>query len=306
MSLKPALNLGSRASKLALLQSALVRDVLMRAHGFTQDQIAFHPMTTSGDRILDRSLIEAGGKGLFTKEIEEALLSEKIDIAVHSAKDMPAQIPRGLALVACLPREDARDCLIGKKLIDLSKGAIFGTSSPRRAALIRRLRPDLKIVDFRGNVDTRLTKITCGEAEATVLALAGLKRLGMEEAATEIFDLKEFPPAVGQGAIVLEIRENDQRTRALLENINDQSAFMALNAERAYLNVLDGSCRTPIAGYASVKNKVISFHGMLLRPDGSESLETHKQGAAHEAEKLGREAGLELKSRAPADFFKLC
>jgi hydroxymethylbilane synthase len=303
MNLKPALTIGTRASKLALAQAALTRAALMNAHGFHESHVTIQPMTTTGDQLKDHSLADAGGKGLFTKEIEEALLAGKIDIAVHSAKDMPAEIPRGLMLAACLPREDARDCLVGKKLAMLPQGATLGTSSPRRVAMMKRLRPDLKIIDFRGNVDTRLAKIARGEADATLLALAGLKRIGMASKAAEILDLETFPPAAGQGAIVIEVRENDERTRNLLEAINDVPTFTALLTERAFLNVLDGSCRTPIAGHAVVTDK-IAFHGMILKPDGTQVFEARMQGALHEAEKLGRTAGLELKARAPAGFFE--
>lgn len=304
MTLKQPFIIGTRGSPLALAQAALARMALMSAHGFAESDVLIKAMTTTGDRIQDRSLIEAGGKGLFTKEIEEALLAGTIDIAVHSAKDMPAELPRGLTLAACLPREDARDCLIGKKLVDLPKGATIGTSSPRRTALMKRLRPDLNLVDFRGNVDTRIKKIARGDADATLLALAGLKRIGMESAVAEILDIENFPPAAGQGAILLEIRKDDERMREMLEAINHAPTFTALLTERAFLNVLDGSCRTPIAGYASVTDK-INFHGMILRPDGSEIFETRIEAPIDEAGQLGREAGLELKSRAPADFFDL-
>ncbi len=303
MSAKPQITIGTRASRLALAQAALVRAALMEAHHLKQEQIAVHPMTTSGDRIKDRSLFVAGGKGLFTKEIEEALLAGTVDVAVHSAKDMPAQIPEGLMLAACLPREDVRDCLIGKCLQDLPQGARLGSSSPRRAALMKRLRPDLRIVDIRGNVETRIEKITRGDADATLLALAGLKRIGMESAAAEILDIEKVPPAVGQGAIVLEIRKHDTRMQDLLSVINHEPTFIALRTERAFMNVLDGSCRTPIAGHALVTDK-IAFCGMILRPDGSEVLEICREGGLHEAETIGHEAGAALKSRAPAGFFE--
>jgi hydroxymethylbilane synthase len=303
MNLPPHLTIGTRGSRLALAQAALVRATLTSAHGMTERDITIQPITTSGDRIQDRSLADAGGKGLFTKEIEDALLNGSIDIAVHSAKDMPAEIPRGLMLAACLPREDARDCLIGKKLSELPQGATLGTSSPRRAALMKRLRPDLHVIDFRGNVDTRLKKIERGEADATLLALAGLKRIGMESKVAEVFELEAFPPAAGQGAILLEIRENDERMHDLLTAINHAQTLTALLVERAFLNVLDGTCRTPIAGHATITDK-ICFHGMILKPDGTEVFETRMESTLQDAEKLGRAAGHELKARAPAGFFE--
>jgi hydroxymethylbilane synthase len=302
MNLSETIRIGTRSSKLALAQANLVRETLMR-HGLAENKIILHAMTTTGDRIKDRSLVEEGGKGLFTKEIEEALLASDVDLAVHSAKDMAAEIPRGLTLAACLPREDARDCLIGKPLKNLAQGARLGTSSPRRAALIKRLRPDLQIMGFRGNVETRIRKIAEGKADATLLALAGLKRLGMESAAAEIFDIEAFPPAVGQGAIVIEIRQDDKRLQAMLSSINHMPTFIALKTERAYLGALEGSCRTPIAGYATVTDK-IAFHGMILKPDGTEVYETRTQAPLSEAETLGRRTALLLKSQAPADFFE--
>jgi hydroxymethylbilane synthase len=304
MSLKQPLNIGTRGSRLALAQASLARAALMVAHGFTESDIAAQAIMTTGDRMPDRPLVEESGKGVFTKEIEDALLTGAIDVAVHSAKDMPAKIPRGLTLAACLVREDARDCLIGKKLKDLPRGARLGTSSPRRAALMKRLRPDLNIIDFRGNVETRIAKIVRGDADATLLALAGLRRIGMESAAAEILELETFIPAIGQGAIVLEVRKDDERTRALLDAINHVPTFTALLAERAFLKVLDGSCRTPIAGHAIVTGE-ISFHGMILKPDGTQIFEVRMKGGINEAEKLGRTAGLELKAQAPADFFEV-
>ncbi|MES2905910.1 MAG: hydroxymethylbilane synthase, partial [Pseudomonadota bacterium] len=235
------ITIGTRGSRLALAQAAQTRVALMLAHGFNDADIATEVITTSGDRIQDRSLIEAGGKGLFTKEIEEALLGGSIDVAVHSAKDMPAAIPAGLHLAACLPREDVRDCLIGKTLSDLPQGAKLGTSSPRRAALMKRVRPDLNVVDFRGNVDTRIAKIARGEAGATLLALAGLKRINMTDAIAEILSVEDFLPAVGQGAIVLETRDNDtgnhiRRTqhyvRALARQLCGHPRFAAFLSER--------------------------------------------------------------------------
>jgi hydroxymethylbilane synthase len=284
----------------------MVRDALAAAHDLAPDRIKFEAIRTTGDRIQDRPLADAGGKGLFAKEIEEALLDRRIDLAVHSSKDMPTFLPNGLVLNAFLAREDARDAFISRKakaLNELSQGAVVGTSSPRRQALLRRLRPDLRVVDLRGNVETRLRKLDEGAADATLLALAGLKRLGLASAATKVFELDEFLPAVGQGAIGIETRADDAKTRALLEPINHRDTATALHCERAFLAALDGSCRTPIAGHAIVADGRISFRGIIVKPDGSEAFETARGGAADDAERLGDDAGRELKHRASPEFF---
>jgi hydroxymethylbilane synthase len=300
------LRIGTRGSPLALAQAHTVRDRLAAAHGCAPGDIGIHIIKTTGDRILDRPLSEAGGKGLFTKEIEEALLANDIDIAVHSSKDMPTQLPDGLAMVAYLEREDVRDVFISRKaatLADLPGGALVGSASLRRQALVKRLRPDLRVAMFRGNVQTRLRKLDEGEADATLLALAGLKRLGLEHEATAILPLDAFPPAIGQGAIGIEARERDGRILDLLKPIADRDTRIALETERAFLAALDGSCRTPIAGLATVDGDALSFHGMILRPDGSEVYETSRQGAVADAVRLGADAGGELKARGGPDFF---
>ena len=297
------LTLGTRGSRLALAQAEMTRAALCTAHGCAPDDIVIKTFVTTGDKIQDRSLIDAGGKGLFTKEIEDALLAGEIDLAVHSAKDMPAVLPEGLELVACLPREDARDCLIGASRESLTHGAVVGTSSPRRAAQMKKLRPDLTIVDFRGNVETRLMKIARGDVQASLLALAGLKRIGLQAQATDILPLNAFPPALGQGVVVLECRSTDTQTRGRLALISHQPSMTALLCERAFLAHLDGSCRTPIAGYAAVDATTLTFHGMILKPDGSAVFETYRSGAGSQAQMLGFDAAEELKSRAPLDFF---
>jgi hydroxymethylbilane synthase len=249
------LRIGTRGSPLALAQAALVRDTLARAHGLDAGRIEVQAIRTTGDRIQDRPLADAGGKGLFAKEIEEALLDNRIDLAVHSSKDLPTFLPEGLALTAFLPREDARDAFISRRsrnLAGLPGGAIVGTSSPRRQAMLKRLRPDLRVVDLRGNVETRLRKIDEGAADATLLALAGLKRLGLAAQAASVFEIDAFLPAVGQGAIGIETRAGDAATRSLLAPINHAETATALACERAFLGALDGSCRTPIAGHATV------------------------------------------------------
>jgi hydroxymethylbilane synthase len=300
------LRIGSRGSPLALVQAREVASRLAKACGLAPEQIEIKTIRTTGDVIVDRPLAEAGGKGLFTKEIEEALLAGTIDLAVHSSKDMPTFLPAGLVLAAFLPREDARDAFISRKaksLHDLPQGAVAGTSSPRRQALLKRLRPDLAIVPLRGNVETRLRKIENGDADATVLALAGLKRLGLVAAATAVLDLDAFLPAVGQGAIGIETRDDDTKTRALVEAINDADTATALATERAFLAVLDGSCRSPIAGHARVIDGVLRFRGLIAMPDGSEALEVSREGSRADALALGADAGRELKSRAGPDFF---
>jgi hydroxymethylbilane synthase len=300
------LRIGTRGSPLALAQAHMVRDRLAAAHGCTPDDIAIHVIKTTGDRIQDRPLSEAGGKGLFTKEIEEALLASEIDIAVHSSKDMPTLLPDGLAMAAYLEREDVRDAFISRKaatIADLPRGALVGSASLRRQALVKRVRPDLRVEVFRGNVQTRLRKLDEGEADATLLALAGLKRLGLEREATAILPLDAFPPAIGQGAIGIEARESDTRMRDLLAPIADRETKIALDTERAFLAALDGSCRTPIAGLAAVERDTLSFRGMILRPDGSEVLETTRQGTVADAVQLGADAGRELKARGGPDFF---
>jgi hydroxymethylbilane synthase len=302
----PPLVIGTRGSPLALAQARQVRDRLAAAHGFDADRIELEVIRTTGDVIRDRPLAEVGGKGLFTKEIEEALLAGAIDLAVHSAKDMVTQLPEGLTIAAVLPREDPRDAFISRKakaLDDLPEGAIVGTASLRRQALLKRRRPDLSIVSLRGNVDTRLRKLEAGEVDATVLALAGLKRLGRADAATAVLSLDECLPAVGQGIIAIEARADDARTLALLAAVNHGDSATALACERAFLAVLDGSCRTPIAGHATVAAGRLRFRGLIAKPDGSEAVETEREGAVADAVALGADAGRELKARAGADFF---
>jgi len=302
----PFLRIGTRGSPLALWQAREVRTHLAAAHGMEPEAIAIEVIRTTGDIIQDRPLSEVGGKGLFTKEIEQALLDNTIDLAVHSCKDMPTILPTGLTLAACLPRGDVRDAFISRKstsLAGLLHGAVIGTASLRRQAMVKRLRPDISVVTFRGNVDTRLKKLDDGVVDATLLALAGLKRLGREAAATAVLEVDVFLPAVGQGAIGIEVREADTRTRDLVARINDSDTLTAVRAERAFLAVLDGSCRTPIAGHARIEAGSISFRGLILRPDGSEAHETARTGAVMDAAKLGADAGHELKSRAAPDFF---
>jgi hydroxymethylbilane synthase len=299
------LRIGTRGSPLALAQARMVRARLAAAQGVDEALIGLTIIRTTGDMIQDRTLAQAGGKGLFTKEIEEALRAGSIDIAVHSAKDMPTALPDGLTIAAVLPREDARDVFISrvaKTLADLPAGAVVGTASLRRQAIVKRLRPDLAVVPIRGNVETRLRKLDEGVVDATLLALAGLKRLGLTHALTSIFAVDEFLPAVGQGIVAIEARADDGATRALLDAINHGETAIALAAERAFLAVLDGSCRTPIAGHATIADGRLHFRGLIAKPDGSESFACARDGVIGEAVALGADAGNELKRRAGADF----
>jgi hydroxymethylbilane synthase len=300
------LRIGTRGSPLALAQARLVRAALRAAHGLDDERIVLEVIRTTGDMIRDRPLTDAGGKGLFTKEIEEALVCGTVDLAVHSAKDMPTDLPAGLVIAAALPREDPRDVFISRKsasLRDLPHGAIIGSASLRRQALVKHLRPDLSVVTFRGNVETRLRKLEDGAVDATLLALAGLKRLGLEKQATAVLSVDEFLPAVGQGIIAIEARADDAHTRALLASIDHADTRTALAAERAFLAALDGSCRTPIAGYARIDGGGVSFRGLIARPNGSEVLQCERRGSVAAAAALGLDAGRELKARAGENFF---
>lgn len=299
------LRIGTRGSALALAQAHETRDRLMAAHGLSEDAFAIEVIKTSGDRIQDRPLSEVGGKGLFTKEIEEALLDGRIDIAVHSSKDMPTVLPKGLALTAFLPREDVRDAFLSPKaktLTDLPHGAVVGSSSLRRQAMIKRLRPDIEVVMYRGNLQTRMRKLADGEVDATLLAAAGLNRLGLEGEITSLLDTSTFLPAVGQGAICIESRENDAEILAMLAPIHDAETQIRLDAERAFLGVLDGSCRTPIGGLATIDGDTLRFKGIVLKPDGSEAHETEESGAVGDAIRIGVAAGEALKARMGPGF----
>ena len=298
--------IGTRGSPLALAQANETRRRLMEAHGLPSTGFEIVVISTSGDRIQDRPLSQVGGKGLFTKEIEEALIAGQIDLAVHSSKDMPTRLPDGLELSAFLPREDVRDAFIGKSaasILDLPKGARLGSSSLRRQALVRRMRPDLDVVQFRGNVQTRLRKLEEGVAEGTILAYAGLKRLGLEHIVTALLPAEVFPPAPGQGAVCIESRIGDGRIRDMLASIHDVSTGQALACERAFLAALDGSCRTPIAGHATIKGSRLSFRGSILSPDGAQLYETDADGDVDDAHAIGERAGIRLKAKAGSSFF---
>lgn len=284
------LRIGTRGSPLALAQAHEVRARLSAAHGLSEDTIEIRVYKTTGDAIQDRPLAEVGGKGLFTKEIEEALIAREIDLAVHSMKDMQTELPAGLVIGASLPREDVRDAFISLKyssLADLPEGAVVGTSSLRRQAQIKRIRPDLKVVGFRGNVQTRLRKLSEGVADATLLACAGLNRLGMADRITAPIEIDQILPAVAQGAIAIEIREDDAETAKLIAALNDAETAYCVAAERAFLTRLEGSCRTPIAGLAQLNGETLSFRGMVFSVDGERSFEIEREGPAEQAAAVG-------------------
>lgn len=298
--------LGTRGSPLALAQAHETRDRLQAELGASCPAIDIVVIKTSGDRILDRPLAEVGGKGLFTKEIEDALLSGAIDFAVHSSKDMPTVLPDGLVLDHFLPREDVRDAFISLRHASLSAlppGAVVGTASLRRQALVKRLRPDLEVVTYRGNVQSRLRKLEEGVVDATLLAMAGLNRLGLADVATAVLPEDEFLPAVGQGAIGIETRQGDERIAALIGAIHHAPTATALAAERAMLAALDGSCRTPIAGHARVADGRIALAGMILTPDGTTVHALEESAPAADAVALGSDVGARLKALGGPDFF---
>ena len=287
---------------MALAQANEARRRLAEARGWEIERIALKVIRTSGDVIQDRPLAEAGGKGLFTKEIDAALLAGAIDAAVHSAKDLPSVMPVGIEIGGYLPREDVRDALISAfadALEGLPHGATFGAASLRRQAQAMRLRPDLKPTLLRGNVETRLSKAEAGAVGATLLALAGLKRLGLAHRARAVLEVDKFLPAPGQGAIAITARSADAHALEALKAISDSETSVALTAERAFLAELEGSCRTPIAGLARLEAGALRLVGEVLRPDGSERFEVVRQGAPQDAEMIGREAGRELAARLP-------
>jgi hydroxymethylbilane synthase len=264
-------------------------------------------LSTTGDRITDRALSEIGGKGLFTLELEQQLTSGGLDLAVHSSKDMPTALPDGLEIAAYLPREDMRDAFIGgtaPKLMELPEKAVIGSASLRRQALIRRLRPDIEVITYRGAVETRLRKLAEGQVDATLLAVAGLKRLNKENVITEYLDIERFPPAPAQGAICIEARIGDRRAQDLLAPLNHRPTFDAVSCERAFLAALDGSCRTPIAGFALSDGENIRLIGTILTPDGQVSHSVEIEGRCSDGFKLGWTAGEQVRAKAGPEFFE--
>lgn len=300
------LRIGTRGSPLALAQAYETRARLAEAFDLPHEAFEIVVIKTTGDKVLDRPLKEIGGKGLFTREIEEDLLSGAIDIAVHSMKDMPVLQPEGLLLDCYLPREDVRDAFVSLEfdsLDALPAGTKVGSSSLRRRAQLTARRPDLEVVEFRGNVQTRMKKLEDGVAGATFLAQAGLNRLGMADVARSAISPEDMLPAVAQGAIGIERRANDPRTAEMLAAIHDRDTGIRLAAERAFLAGLDGSCETPIAGLAEIDGPMLRLRGEILRPDGSEVLSEDRSAPIAEAAKLGADMARDLRARAGEGFF---
>ncbi len=301
----PFLRIGTRGSMLALMQAHLTRSLLATAHGVAEDRIEVRVISTSGDRITDRPLSEAGGKGLFSREIEAALAGGEIDLGVHSAKDLASAMPDGMALVAFLEREDVRDAFVSvrhQSLETLPDGARLGSSSIRRGAQMLRARPDLEIVPFRGNVDTRLAKLEAGVADATLLAVAGLNRLGQAARITAYLDPLAFPPAPAQGAIGIEIRADDRRTADLVAVLNHSETATAIAAERGLLATLDGSCRTPIGAFTELNGLSLTLTAEILSPDGREFHRAAETGPSAEAAGIGIRLGHRLLAMAGPEF----
>jgi hydroxymethylbilane synthase len=301
----PSLRIGTRGSPLALAQAEETRLRLETAFPELAGAIHIEVIHTTGDQIQDRPLAAIGGKGLFTKEIDEAQLEGRVDIAVHSMKDVPTLLPEGLTLGALLPREDVRDVLIsskGRSLAELPAGAVVGSASLRRAAQILRRRPDLSVVSFRGNVQTRLRKLAEGQVDATLLAMAGLNRLGVMPVEAVPLSIEEMLPAVAQGAIGISCRAGDERALTYLAALDDEPTRCRVTAERAFLAVLDGSCRTPIAGLAMIDGERLTLTGMILRPDGSQAYDVVASGHCAEAEAVGYRGGRSLLELSGPDF----
>ena len=293
MTLIDKLRIGTRGSPLALKQTGQVIELLRAQHTALRERGAIETVVirTTGDREQSRLLSEIGGKGLFTKELDEAMLRGEIDIAIHSMKDMPTFMPEGIMLHAITERLDSRDAFIShkaKNINELSEGATVGTASLRRKAQLLNLRPDLQIIPLRGNIDTRLRKIVDGEADATLLAFAGLKRLGKENVIMSVINCEDMLPAVGQGVLAATCREDDLRANTFIASLVHPATTLAVLAERAMLAVLDGSCHTPIAGQAQfVSDEELTLRGLILRPDGVEKAEVTLTGNGSEAERLG-------------------
>lgn len=298
------IRIGTRRSKLAIAQALEVKNRLLGAFPeLTQDQIILKKIETTGDKIQNRHLAEIGGKGLFTKEIEEDLKSGAIDIAVHSMKDMPDKLPDGLTIECILEREDPREAFLSNKaktIEELPDGAVIGTSSVRRQSQLLKIRPDLKIVPFRGNVLTRLEKLDRGDVDATMLAVAGLKRLDMENRITSIVDKEDILPAIAQGAIGVECLSKNTHILRVLDAINHKRSHTCVKAERGFLTALNGSCSTPIAGLAELSKdkETLYFKGLVASVDGKETYSVEREGKSEDAEELGLDAGKEILKKA--------
>lgn len=304
------IRIGTRASKLARTQSLEVKKLLVQAANISQDQIEIVPITTSGDKIQDRSLADIGGKGLFIKELEEALIQNKVDIAIHSAKDVPPFLHEDTQIYAYTTRLDVRDCLISKKynsLQELPQGALIGTSSARRKSILLRLRPDLKVVNFRGNVDTRLNKINKDDVDASLLAVCGLERLNKKEVITETINTQTMLPAGGQGALMIQTRKDDEVSK-IVAKINNEESEICLSSERVFLKELEASCSTPVAVYAYKENDKLHLKTMILDYDGSEIFETSQvtDFSLKSGQELAKKAALETKTKAAELLKRIC
>lgn len=305
MSEENIVRIATRRSPLAMWQAEYVRDRLQENHPGLQ--VEFVKMVTQGDKILDTPLAKVGGKGLFVKELEVGMLEGQADIAVHSMKDVPMAFPEGLHLAVVCPREDPRDAFVSntyKSLEELPEGARVGTSSMRRTCQLRELRPDLNILDLRGNVNTRLKKLDDGEYDAIILAAAGLIRLEFEPRIAQFIEPEVCLPAVGQGAVGIECRENDERIHALLACLNDEATSIRVRAERAMNNRLEGGCQVPIGGYSLLEGDEIWMRALVGRPDGSEMIRGEVRGPIAEAEALGSQLADDLLSRGAAEILR--
>lgn len=303
------MRIGTRASKLALIQAAEVKNLLLAKTSLTEAQIEIVTFTTSGDKIQDRNLAEIGGKGLFIKELEEALLAQKIDIAIHSAKDVPPVVHQNTKIAGFTTRKDPRDYFISQKfnsIEELPQHAVVGTSSARRKAILLRIRPDLNVVNFRGNVDTRLGKLADGKVDATILATCGLSRLQKEIAPQNIIALETMLPASGQGSLAIQIREDDAAAHDFVRQINDEGSEICVAAERAFLRELGASCKTPVAAYCQLENGALNLRTIIFDFDGSEIFATHNSGSRHEGEALALKAAQETKLQAAKLLAKIC
>jgi hydroxymethylbilane synthase len=304
--------IGTRGSPLALAQAYETRRRLMEEfEELTEDgAIEICVLKTQGDMILDKSLMELGGKGLFTKELDVALLANEVDICVHSMKDVPTWIPDGTILPCTLPREQTNDAFIHKDgsvktIADLPDHSVIGTASLRRQSQIMAQNPTLKCVNFRGNVQTRLRKLDDGVVDATLLAIAGLKRMDMDGCATAILEWDEMLPAVAQGAIGIQCRSDDERSIKYIAKLNHADTLTCVECERSFLEALDGNCKTPIAGQAKIVDGKIKFRGLIAMPDGTSKFTTESEGSIEDAKKIGREAGEDLKAQAGEKFFEM-
>lgn len=302
------LKIGTRGSPLALFQANAVRDALLELGNKAFD-FQITEIRTTGDRVRDRPLAELGGKGLFTKEIEAALLAEEIDLAVHSTKDVPTWLPDGLRMAGYLPREDVRDVLISRagarSVQSLPEGAVVGTVALRRKAQLLALRPDLRITMLRGNVETRLKKVETGDVDATLLAYAGLRRLGYGDQYTYVINPVDVVPSAGQGAIGIEVREQDLEVCSLIEQISHKETELCVNAERAFLDSIDGTCQSPVGAWARYQNdNQVDFDGIVLSEDGTRIFRARKMGPPEGAEQLARSAAEEIRAQGDPEFWR--